>query len=301
MAITKVINQGMAKPNPFTILVIANPAIQVVPGAALFTRDPILDRQPAFDACTGYVADALFARLPGQREPMLGVPAIVSEVRMLSIFDADLPATEACSFVAHDDVSTLLLARRSAIAAFLTVRDLVADVVYAVSASPSHDRASAWFTSDDDARGGVPFTLNGIQMYHRFYYSVPGTIALHVSASSLTAAHEFQHAVSSYTNGRIVDLYVDSPDAVNCQRGRPIRPDFARYEVGAQASNHASDPDRRTLGYPPTWQTFHCARIDNNRPALMDNYWLGSPPESCQNDTITRQFIMERVRAKLAR
>jgi hypothetical protein len=296
-AITVMRPGNVSKAEPFTVLVIANPAIQALKSANVFVRDPVVDDPAAFIACARYIEDALFRRLPGQIEPMLGAPDIVDEIRMLSILEPAMPVDDLHAFVAHDDVSTLLLARRATIAAFLTAQELIADVVYAVSASPSHTRASAWFTSDDDTRGGVPFTLDGVPLSHRFYYTIPGTVALHTSATSLTAAHELQHAISSYTNGQIVDLYVDSPAAVNCRRGRPIAQPFARY----QADAHASDPDRANLGYPAGWASFHCDRVDRGRPALMDNYWLGHPPEACQNDTITRQFVLDRVRAKIAR
>ena len=37
-------------------------------------------------------------------------------------------------------------------------------------------------------------------------------------------------------------------------------------------------------------------------PAVMDNYWLSSgPPEVCKNDAITRQFLLDRLKAKIAR
>ncbi len=117
------------------------------------------------------------------------------------------------------------------------------------------------------------------------------------SVTALTALHELQHAISSYSNGSIVDLYVDSPPGVNCKRGRPIPPDFANYNGAVLAS----DPIRDGLGYDPGWSSYHCGLIDPSLPAVMDNYFLGSTPDAGQNDEITRRFILDRLNAKLSR
>jgi hypothetical protein len=70
--------------------------------------------------------------------------------------------------------------------------------------------------------------LNSVA-FHRFYKVVPGTIAIHSTASSLTAVHEFGHAISSYTNGKIMDLYVDSAAGFDNLLGRRIPPIFCDY------------------------------------------------------------------------
>ena len=64
-----------------------------------------------------------------------------------------------------------------------------------------------------------------------------------------------------------------------------------------------ADPTRDSLGYPSGWQSYHCELIDPAFPAVMDNYWLAHDgiPEHCHHDKITRQFLMERLRAKIAR
>jgi hypothetical protein len=217
-----------------------------------------------------------------------------------SLFESGLPLADPNSLVAQDPSSNLLIARRAVFRAFLAARSLNADVVYAVSKSGTHTRASAWFTSDDDAQAGVPFTLDGQALTHRYQCLIPGTIAIHSASTSLTAVHEFHHAISSYSNGSIVDLYVDSNSALNCKRGRPIPFNFATYNGTAMAS----DMTRDHLGYPPGWQSCHCELIDPNVPAIMDNYWMAAPPSdpnACENDRITRQFVADRVRAKLSR
>lgn len=289
-----------AKPDAFTILVVANPVLEMPLDSGNFAVDPILSNPGGFSTCVDYIERSLFGGLPGQADPMLSDPAIAPGVRMLSLFHTGLPADEQFSFVAEDDSSDeLLVARRTAIRDFLLEEDMVADIVYAISGSLTHTRASAWFTSDDDGGPGVPFTIDGVTMHHRHRYIVPGTIGMHFTASSLTAAHEFQHAISSYSNGMIVDLYVDSPPAINNKHGRPIPEAFAIHDaVGLK-----SDPDRGSLTYPPTWNSYHCEIHDPRNPAIMDNYYLatGGASEVCQNDKITRAFILDRIRAKMGR
>jgi hypothetical protein len=288
------------KPDPFTILVVANPVLEMPLNSGNFAIDPILSNQSGFSTCVGYVERSLFATMPGQMDPMLSDPAIAPNVRMLSLFHPGLPAEEQFAFVAEDDSSDeLLVARRTAIRDFLLDEDIVADIVYAISGSLTHTRASAWFTSDDDTSPGVPFTIDGVSMHHRQRYLIPGTIGMHFTTSSLTAPHEFQHAISSYSNGMIVDLYVDSPPAINNKRGRPIPEAFAtQNSVGLK-----SDPNRGSLTYPPTWSSYHCEIHDPGNPAIMDNYYLapGGVSEVCQNDKVTRTFIVDRILAKMGR
>jgi hypothetical protein len=289
------------KSDPFTILVVANPALEAPWNSGTFVADSIATtaQQANFDNCVRYIERSLFTGLPSQSELILGDPAISPHIRLLSMFATGLQADDAHAFAAQDGVSNLLIARRNAICDFLVSQNIIADVVYAISASASHQRASAWFTSDDDTRTGVPFTLDGAALCHRHFYSTPGTIAMHHTANSLTAPHEFQHAMSSYTNGKLVDLYVDSPQELNNKNGPPIKTSFCTVN----ATRFLSDLTRGPLGYPPTWRSFHCELHDPANPAIMDNYWLapGGVPEVCQNDMVTRNFVRDRLLAKIAR
>lgn len=287
------------KTDPFTIGIVANPVLETPWQSGQFRVDPITATQAAFDAGAQYILDALFGKLPNQREQFLADPTIAPKIRVVSLFVAGLPAQDANSLVAQDPDSNLLVARRTTFRPFLVRYGLDADVSYAVSASPTHTRASAWFTSDDDGKAGVGFTLEGVSLTHRYYCLIPGTVAIHATANSMTALHEFGHALSSYTNGMVVDLYVDSNPGLNCKTGRPIPPQFAVYDLAALAS----DPLRDTLGYPAPWTSYHCELNDPGFPALMDNYWQAPDhiPEHSQHDKITRQFLSDRVRAKLQR
>jgi hypothetical protein len=297
MSLTVIAPGDTTKADPYTIAIVSNPALETPINAGTFIVDPVMTAPAAFNASVTYIVDCLFGRLPGQSEALLNEPTIGPFVRIVSLRITGLPATDANALVAHDNVSSMLIARRAQFAAFLIAHGVKADVAYAVSASESHSRASAWYTTDDDARPGVGFTLDGRTLSHRHWYRAPGTVAIHTSSSSLTALHEFQHAASSYTNGQITDLYVDSAPALNCKRGRPIPSTFCTYNGVA----FGTDATRDGLGYPATWQSYHCALHDAGRPAVMDDYFKGSTPEQCVNDKVTRQFLHDRLRAKIAR
>ncbi|HEU0051526.1 MAG TPA: hypothetical protein VFQ39_00070, partial [Longimicrobium sp.] len=143
------------------------------------------------------------------------------------------------------------------------------------------------------------FVVDGLAFHHRHESLVPGTIAQHASAGSLTALHEFAHALSSYSNGLLADLYVDGSEGVNNKHGRPIPATFASYDGAV----FATDPARDGLGYPEGWRSYHCQLHDPEYPAIIDDYWQARDglSERCQHDQITRRFLLDRVRAKLGR
>jgi hypothetical protein len=299
MSIVKnVIRAGAVKPNPFTICVIANPVLEAPWQSGQFVVDPIIGQLATFQAAVSYIDSALFGLLAGQTEKVLANPVIQPYIRLVSLYDDGLSAETVNSLVAQDGASDTLVARRTFFKPFLAKYELEADVAYAVSASATHTRASAWFTTDDDTQNGVPFTLNGAAFYHRFYNLIPGTVAIHSTATSLTALHEFGHAISSYSNGKILDLYVDSPVGFNNLLGRPIPASFCDYN----GTNFTSDSVRDSLGYPGNWQSYHCALVDPSCPAVMDNYWYSPKgPVACLHDSVTEVFIRDRVLAKVSR
>lgn len=288
---------GAPKAEPFTVLVLANPCLEAPLDTGQFIGDPIMLDPAKFANAALYIEQSLFGQLAQQAETMLGHPTIAPNVRFATLFDATLPRNASHSFVSQDSMSTMLVARRKAIRDFLLTHNLIADVVYAVSDSASHKRASAWYTTDDDTSAGTPFTLDQTVLHHRQRYSIPGTIGIHSSATSLTAVHEFSHAISSYTNGKVDDLYRDGGPALNIKRQTPIPPVpqvFAHYN-GAQILS--KQPGNQG------WGSYHSALSSPNGalPALMDNYWRATPPEACEHDVITRQFIRDRVLAKMGR
>ena len=293
----RVLSPGAAKADPFTIVIVANPALEAPWKSGTFVADPVMGKPAAFNKCAKYIVDALYGNLVGQREALLADPTIGPHVRVVSLFVPGLPATDPNSLVGQDGVSNLLVARRSVFVPFLARYHLAADVAYAVSLSETHNRATAWATSDDDARPGCPFALDGVTLYHRYYNLIPGTVALPATSQSLTALHEFGHALSSYSNGHVVDLYVDGRAGLNNKHGRPIPPTFATYSGIALPS----DAVRDGLGYPAGWQSFHCELLDPAVPAVMDDYHQAANPVHCLHDRITRQFLTERLLAKISR
>jgi hypothetical protein len=296
-----------SKTNPFTICIIANPALESPWKSGTFIVDPIMSDIAAFDACVQYINTVLFGNLAGQAEKFVADPTVGPKIRVVSLVVSGLPAQAANALAAEDNVSNLLVARQSAFAPLLTRFGLSADVAYAVSKSATQTRASAWFTHDDNSRGGVSFTLDGATLSHRYFNTMPGVVALHTTATSLTALHEFGHALSSWENGMIVDLYVDGDGSsgtnVNRKQGRPIPNNFATY----QGTTIVSDKTRDSLGYPASWKSYHCQLNAPKFPAVMDDYWQASnppingKPEQCEHDVITRRFLLDRLKAKVAR
>lgn len=296
------IQQGASKADPFTIVIVANPSLESRYLSGNFIPDPILANPAAFASSVDYVTDSLFGRLPGQAETLLGDPTIAPHVRVVALIDRGSAPSAATALAAQDHGSRMLIGRRAVIGPYVLPHTGTADVVFVVSGSATHMFASSWYTSDDDARPGCPFTLDGIPMVHRFFNVIPGIAVLHATSRSITAVHEFQHAISSYSNGMLTDLYADQPRGVN-KRTRPVPaapPTFRTYQNGA-VRLYDADPHRAPLGYPPAWTTYHCERHDPSKPAIMDDYHQAANPLACLNDQITRDFVIDRVKAKLAR
>ena len=286
------------KPNPYTIAIVANPALETASGSGAFVPDPILGNLPGFDAAAQYVFDVLFGRLPAQAERLLADPSFGPHIRVVKVFDSGRPPTDPNALVTQF-APNIAEPRRDQFKPFLAAYQITADVAYAVTASPTHDRASAWFTTDDTSRGGIPFNVDGTAFTHWYFCTIPGTVALPVSSNSMTALHEFGHAGSSFSDGMVIDQYVDNTVGLNNKRGRPIPATFGTLD-GAPFN---TDPTRDGLGYPPSWQSYHPELMDPAMPSLMDNYWLapGGVPEKCRWDGLTRQYFFDRLTAKLSR
>jgi hypothetical protein len=179
-------------------------------------------------------------------------------------------------------------------------------MVFVIHGSTTHDRATAWYTTDDTTRPGTAFTYDGISYTHRHFASIPGSAALPISVNptGLTAIHEFGHAGSDFNMGRVTDLYVDSTGGFNVNKkaransNDPIPTNFATYD----SVTYTSDQNRDGLGYPGTWTSYHPELIDPTRPNMMDNYWLAfDDPLRCRLDRLTYAWFSDRLRAKIFR
>ncbi|MEA3054396.1 MAG: hypothetical protein QOG72_3299 [Sphingomonadales bacterium] len=306
MANVKILQAGAAKPKgvwPYAICIVANPWIESPQDSGQIIADPIVGNEPMFDAQVRYIVDALTGRLAGQAEKMFA--PLAADWRIVSIFDPGRSRKKKNALVAHDNTN-IVVPVQPRFPPFLKEYKLPkmgkaeADVAFAVTASATHDRCSAWFTLDDDTVPGRPFTLDGKAMVHRPRNKLPGTAAIHVTAKSLVALHEFGHAASSWTNGMITDLYVDGGEGLNKRFGRPIPGRFCVYDN----QSFLTAPNRGgILAYPAGWTSYHGELADPAFPAVMDDYWqaAGGRAEKCRHDKLTRQFLLDRVQTIMAR
>lgn len=287
----------------FFILLINNPALERPWNSGNFVPDMVggagsADRNLFISSVRGFI-DNLFGNTPGQAEKLLSDSPHVNKIKVASLYVWDLAPGNATALVGEevDSGTGILVARRGVVPAYLRSLNLNPDIVLIVSNSPTNKRASAYGTTDNDARGGDAFTYDGRRLYHRYFHTIPGMSALHTTSDALTAAHEFGHAFSSYTNGFITDLYVDGGTEFNRKTGRPIPAVFATYKSVA----YASDQTRDGLGYPESWISYHPGLVDPAQPALMDNFYYSTGYVASKHDRITKRYVLDRVEAKVFR
>jgi hypothetical protein len=185
------------------------------------------------------------------------------------------------------------------------------DVVYVVTASPTHTRSSARYTFDDERYPGRGFKLNfGAEKWelrHDPFAEIPGMVAYSAWDDRLkTPIHEFAHAMSSTTNGAILDEYYDeSPDmllsvrAVNKhywqpQPGQPLPENFVEYTMeGCKPVTIRTDRGRHAPAY---WKTYVPARESLPIPCTMD-----FSDTQFEFDLLIKQYMRDRLKAKTMR
>lgn len=295
-----------SKPNPLFILIMNNIALESPLGSAHFKPDLVgsgfgsKDKRLFTDSAE-YIVRNLLGRLSGQADMLLSDSTHALKIRIWSAYVWGLVPNGATALVGEDGTSgsTIISPRRNAVVRMLKYIGYDPDIVFIVTNSTTHTRASAYGTTDDDSRGGVSVTWDGRPLVHRYYHRIPGMAAIHVTSSAMTAAHEFGHAFSSYSNGFVTDLYVDGTNAFNRRNGRrPIPTRFCEYN----GRIYNSDLTRDSLGYPSNWTSYHPELTDPARPALMDNYWLSSgSPLLSRHDKLTKAYVLDRIAAKVAR
>lgn len=294
-----------AKINPFFILVLNNIALERPFGSNNFVPDLIApgnsttDKGPFTDQAE-YIYQNLFGKLPGQADKILSDSPHAVKIKFWSIYVWGLGPNETTALIGEDGApsSRIMIPRRDAIKRMLAHLALDPDIVFVVTKSPTHNRAAAYGTTDNDNLGGISATYDGRPMVHRYFHNIPGMAAMHTTSHGLTAAHEFGHAFSSYTNGFITDLYVDGDTQFNRKVGRPIPDDFCNYN----GITYHSDKTRGGLGYPGNWNSYHPELVDATHPALMDNF--KSPNDralTSLHDKLTKAYILDRVIAKVTR
>ena len=289
------------KPDPLFILVMNNIALERPLGSNNFAADMSTGskaQKKLFTKTAEYIKKNLFGELPGQAEKLLADSPHRQKIKFWSMYISGMAPGASTSLVAEDDVpsSNYVLPRRDTVVAMLASIGMNPDIVFLVTKSPQYYLAHAWGTTDDDSRGGIATTYGGVTINHRFYHTIPGTVALNVVNDQMTAAHEFGHAFSSYTNGFVTDLYRDGDAKFNRKVGRPIPNTFAEYG----GTSYLSDKQRNSLGYNPDCPaTYHPELADPAQPALMDNYHEGVMLS--RHDKITKAYVLDRVAAKVSR
>jgi len=185
------------------------------------------------------------------------------------------------------------------------------DVVYVVTASKTHTRSSARYTFDDESKPGRSFSLNfGKEKWalrHDPYAKIPGVVAYSAWDDRLkTPIHEFAHAMSSTTNGAILDEYYDelpemlmSVRAVNKhfwqpQQGQSLPEQFAEYALkDGKPLTIRTDRGRHA---PPDWKTYVPARENLPTPCTMD-----FSDDAFEFDLLIKQYMHDRLAAKTQR
>jgi hypothetical protein len=293
----QVIQVGAAKTDPYTIVFVANPALEVPWQSGNFVADSMPGNKTGFDAAVSFASDCIFGRLPGQAEVFMSSAAIGANVRIVSIRETGLTPIATNALAGESPLGRLLAPRRNEITAYVRAKGIQPDVVIVVSASSQFTRASAYGTTDDTTRAGTSFMLDGLASTHWHFPSIPGTAVLHETTRSLTPLHEFGHASSSYQSGFVADLYVDGTPELNRKVNRPIPPIFGTYA----ATTHPSDSARGGIGYPAHWMSFHCQHLVPALPSAMDDYTGTANPLLCRHDEITVRYLTDRLVAKIGR
>lgn len=296
----RVLYSGQPKDRPYTIVFVANPGIQTEAGA--FIADLVLTNRTSYHNVVGYCLRNLLT----VTEDLVRQGRWDRQMRFVSIFDATLAANDANS-LAHELSPNLMETRRTKLNAFLSLFTEVADMVFVIHGSTTHDRATAWMTTDDSSKPTTAFTYDGVARTHGHFPSIPGSAALPLNMiqTGLTPLHEFGHAASDFNNGKVTDLYVDGIGGflinkkARARSADAIPANFATYN----GTTFTSDQNRDGLGYPSNWTSFHPELIDAAHPNLMDNYWqaAGGNPQVCRLDRLTQAWFTNRLRAKITR
>jgi hypothetical protein len=289
---------GAPKDSPYTIAFIACPGIRT-DAVGTLAVDPVISNRASFHAEVSFAIDNLL----GSAEDVLRQNGLDRNIQFVTIFDASLLVADGNSLV-QQDTTNIISPRREVFNAFMGGYGVVADVAMALCGSVTHTRSSAWFTTDNPARGSVSFTYDTGSFVHGRFADTPGTVALSTTAGGLTALHEFGHASSDFNDGMIDDLYYDGlRDGLEInKKARGLSTDaipatFASYNSTA----YASDQTRDGIGYPVTWTSYDCELIDPTRPNMMDNFWLADDPRRCRLDKLTHAWLTDRLHAKVFR
>ncbi len=300
----------------YTIGIIANPAIQVAGktgNEGPFVNDTIISDRPAFHRKVISVLESLFDR----NEDVFRDSQIEPHIRIFTIFDDSLPSDTAYALLRRRSDSNYIAPRSedlpNLLDTFLNNYQESADVLVLVT--KDNRSRMAWFTTDTTT--GTNFTYDGTNYVHGNGATTPGAFADSIypvyrnDADKMTTLHEFLHAMSERTHGKIIDLYNnDIVAGLNAnKKGRTaassIPVQFAEYASTTYNSDRPNPPayqGRGGLGYPGTDNinaSYQPELRENSNPNLMDNYASATDPLQCKLDRLTYQFVIDRIRAKI--
>jgi len=235
---------------PYTIAFVANPKIRRRPASA--TAAPIYQKDPIIHDLDLFLKSVDRALASLEQDEVLGRPEIWSRIRVVTIFDQQADADLVEEFQRVNAVDEQVIDHivgprphanfRIVIPEKLeSENNINIDVVFAMTASHTHDRSSAYYADLDEindvaknqSNAGEPFLYNpdpdpvlqnqkggeinvarcGTPPYfcsHDDFSERFGRVALSVfGARQKTFIHEFAHAMSSTSHGMICDEYTD--------------------------------------------------------------------------------------------
>lgn len=297
---------GAQKASPYTIALVANPAI-ASKNASQFRADPIMTERSSFHDAVGKTLRVLLTL----KEDILR--QFETNIEFLTVFDGSAAPGDqtALAIDATVDFEEILEPRRAKVAPFLGPHGVNADVVFLLSGEPVQ-RAVARPTTDSQAQT-TKLAYGGHAKPQGHFPTVPGSIVLPLEvlegALDPTAIHEFCHAAASSDEGRVIDLYVDEDDGsglftVN-KKWRDLVggniPNVPDAFVTAVGTDFASDKKRNSVGYENTWTSYHPELVDKKRVNLMDDFNFSKDPKKCRLDTLTYAWLSKRLQAKINR
>lgn len=296
-----------------------------------FVRDPIIEKERNFDLFAQGVSRILRAFMENE---LLGLPKILGPMRLIVLYDDNLPSPELqsdnalCQSLEPFDgpgfsIVDILAPRLKT----ETVRQYVRrrldsadagpatdpDVVFVLSASEELTRSTATFSVEDPAAAGCEFQISHDEGYlitrkHAFNAVQPGVAAISIWDDRLkTPVHEFAHAMSSFHNGPIVDEYIDGQGEyfefrVNKKflptAGMPVPKTFTHYGLWNGSSFQLSEyfSDRASRDKPEDWRSYSASRSEDQEACIMDIAHHGY-----RYDKLLFDFMYDRLMAKLRR
>jgi hypothetical protein len=286
----RVIHAGPPSDRPYTIALVANPAILGFDGVLqpdTMATDPILFRD---------MVTMCLRQLFTLEEGLLRYEDFDRRMRIVAVRD---PASDVSRQTALVEILAGPGPRLDQIMSYLSGFGVRADIGIALSSA--NGGASAILTLDDDTSPGEPYVLDAFHSFHYELAAAPGVIAIPHSTlgqDDATVLHEFGHACSPLGFGQCLDLYIDGSKEFDdfypinkhfrANADDPIPADFSKMDDVTWLSDLNFD-------YPADWISYHPKRR-SGRPNIMR-----IDGKNNLFDWITFAFLAARLRAKTHR